>query len=193
MEEVWHSSGHLLSLFLPYQYLILSNLIGHPLHPTMTSSTGIRPGVTAKFIPFFRTASSLGLSSLLERLATQWLSGGVFLFSKWSNFSFCAALLFIAVISWALEVWAFKSSISTGFRTLARWFNSEDIILLTPLMTAWHLPIKAARNWYPSYQECCEPEVWPLGKVLCHIYNIDGWMSNAPYALQFAYPIWHTS
>ena len=49
MEEIWHSSGHLLSLNMPYPHLIVSNLVGHPLHPTMISSTGMHSGVTAKF------------------------------------------------------------------------------------------------------------------------------------------------
>ena len=34
MEEVWHSSGHLLSLNVPYPHLIPSNLVAHPLQPT---------------------------------------------------------------------------------------------------------------------------------------------------------------
>ena len=77
MEEVWHSSGHPLSLNLLF--------------------------IGAK-----------------ERLATQRLSrlGGMLFFDNRSNLSFWAVLVFIVVISWALEAWAFKSSISVGFRTL---------------------------------------------------------------------------
>ena len=80
---------------------------------------------------FEGTTSSLGLSSLLERLATQQLShlGGMLFFNNRSNLSFWAVLVFIVVISWALEAWAFKSSISVGFRILARWSNCEDILL----------------------------------------------------------------